>query len=557
MKDTVLKNYKKTKLVPPEFTENKFAEILHFTDIKENPSFQAYKSKAFYKLFCGAKGVSKSFNAMIETIYRIVNEKIFCSIWCRNQYNHIKNTLRPMFEKVLDFLANEHGLDYRPFFDIYANGVYWNFEDGGSGRGIFFENWESIQAFQGITLKKSDFRFGEIVIDEPIEDPTDSKANFQQLQEIYALQEEKLPLLLDNTILRQSTPEGFKINVKFCYNIFTTDHFLIQNYHNKIINLVNENGEVNNDNLEKLIDKKFLQKEDLAFKNNTGIIVSMFSKMFVPAKLITNLQIKQWEELKNDNPRLWAITVAGFAFQTEDNLINYFLKNLIFNANGELENRLLPEDWDFKDSIKKNKIIAIYDGFDAGKSDKASWCRILLTNTGSLIVYDLIDDLKTKNMPKDQIRALVNDRLIESILKSNEELGINDSENLPGILKNWHITIFTDNDIIAESLNEKMKFKNIKNGICTLAKRRDSKSDMFGIENRQEWQKWILENDLLFFLPRTHHLLINLAKQAILSGETKRDETINREIYDTINAFEMASCIAYKIQFNIRGAQYE
>ncbi len=87
----------------PEFTEQKLKQILHYTDLDANPSYDAFKSKEFYEIQSGAKGVSKSFGGAIISIYRLVNEKIFCSVWCRNQYNHIANTLRPMFLKVLSF----------------------------------------------------------------------------------------------------------------------------------------------------------------------------------------------------------------------------------------------------------------------------------------------------------------------------------------------------------------------------------------------------------------------------------------------------------------------
>ena len=211
---------------PPKFTIEKLAELLHYTDQEVNPTFEAYKSNSFYKIYSGAKGVSKSFSRMIETIYRIVNENNFCSVWCRNQFNHIKNTLRPMLEKVLYFLAEEHNLDFRDYFYVTNEAAYWKFDDSGLDRAIYFQNWEKIQAFQGFTLKNSKFRFGELVIDEPLEDTADSNKLPHELEEIYALQEEKLPLLIANTVLREVAPDNFKINVTFLYNIFTTNHFL-------------------------------------------------------------------------------------------------------------------------------------------------------------------------------------------------------------------------------------------------------------------------------------------------------------------------------------------
>ncbi|SYV90148.1 Uncharacterised protein, partial [Metamycoplasma alkalescens] len=65
----------------PKFTEEKLKEILHYTDLSDNPAFQSFKSNTIFELHSGAKGVSKSFGQAIITIYRIVNDKRFCSVW--------------------------------------------------------------------------------------------------------------------------------------------------------------------------------------------------------------------------------------------------------------------------------------------------------------------------------------------------------------------------------------------------------------------------------------------------------------------------------------------
>ncbi|WP_027120067.1 hypothetical protein [[Mycoplasma] testudinis] len=527
---------------PPKFTEEKLAEILHYTDLDANPTFEAFKSNAFYKIYSGAKGVSKSFGNAIETIYRIVNEKEFCSVWCRNQYNHIKGTLLPMFDKVLDFLATVHGLDFNPYFEKYISGLYWNYNDGGEGRAIFFQNWESVQAFQGITLKKQNHRFGELVIDEPIEDPSDTKTHLSKLLEIYEIQKDKLPLLLANTVFRLKSPDGFKVNVKFLYNIFTTDHFLIQEYHNKVINLIDKSGQINKKNLNELIEKKFLQKYDADFDNGLGIIVTMYSKMFLPDSSLDEMQIKNSESLKKSNFRLWSITVAGFAFKEQNDYFNYYLQNFIFKPSGKIIDRTLPKNTDFSKLYDLGHIKYVLDGFDAGVSDNASWVRILLTVTGSIVVYDLVENLNSKNFTKKFRRTIINESLLNHIQESNHSL------NLPS---DFETNIFTDNDIIAENINHLMIAKKIL-GRCSLAIRKDTNSDSFGIINRQNWHKWILENNLLFFKKGTELLLHHLAKQVIVKGDEKRDETLNRSIYDLINAFEMACSNIYKFQFAMK-----
>ncbi|SYV90144.1 Uncharacterised protein [Metamycoplasma alkalescens] len=60
----------------------------------------------------------------------------------------------------------------------------------------------------------------------------------------------------------------------------------------------------------------------------------------------------------------------------------------------------------------------------------------------------------------------------------------------------------------------------------------------------------------MIILSLESYFLINyLAKQVILPGEKKRDETINREIYDLINAFEMSCSRLYSFQYFSRHQQ--
>ncbi|KUH47517.1 hypothetical protein, partial [Mycoplasmopsis meleagridis] len=378
---------------PPIFTEEKLKEIFHYTDLEANPTYVAFKSKAFFKIYCGAKGVSKSFSRMVETVYRIVNEKNFNSVWCRNQYNHIKNTLKPTFEKVLDFLAEVHQLDYRPYFLTYSDAVYWNYDDGGKGRAILFQNWESIQAFQGITLKKRNFFFGEIVIDEPIEDPTDVKKTTYQLKEIYEIQKEKLPLLIENTILRTKAPEGFNRNISFLFNIFTTEHFLVKDYLNKVLKILDAQGMPNMKLIDLLIKDKFLQVEYLEFKQNLGIVITIYSKLFVPAETIDSLQLAKWEDMKQENYRLWAITVAGFAFNAENKNEVYYMRNIIYNPdltyNTDYIKWIEPSEINKKifNSKTGEYLKMISWGFDIGIKDKSALVGIFLLNTGKVIVF--------------------------------------------------------------------------------------------------------------------------------------------------------------------------
>lgn len=542
---------------PPKFTIEKLAELLHYTDQEVNPTFEAYKSNSFYKIYSGAKGVSKSFSRMIETIYRIVNENNFCSVWCRNQFNHIKNTLRPMLEKVLYFLAEEHNLDFRDYFYVTNEAAYWKFDDNGLDRAIYFQNWEKIQAFQGFTLKNSNFRFGELVIDEPLEDTADSNKLPHELEEIYALQEEKLPLLIANTVLREVAPDDFKINVTFLYNIFTTNHFLIKNYHQEAIKILEEDESINQNVLNELLDNNFIQRENSEFSNGLGIIVTMFSKYFIPKKYFSEMQQKNLDLLKQTNYRLWVITVVGFAFNFEDNKLNYFMKNIIFDDEGNIRKKIKTISKNkFKKYLTNREILGIYHGYDPGIHDNAAFVTVALHKDGRIIVLKVIEDIKRLIPQKTYWKnKAINEKIVEIISKMNNEV----EKYLPYSYSNSNFlysktsVLFCDNHASIEALNILFEDKKIN---CWAIKAVRKPTQQFGIVDRQMWQKNIFENGLINLLPNNEILLKCLAKQVVIKDNTKpldkiekRDESIHPEIYDVVNAFEMSSSLLFKYQY--------
>lgn len=542
---------KEIKLTPPVFTEEKLEQLLHYTDLPDNPSFNSYKSNAFFKLYCGAKGVSKSFGRMIETVYRLVNEKNFCSVWCRNQYNHIKNTLIPTLQKVLDFLATEHNLDYRPYFEIYSTGAYWTFDDGGLGRAIFFQNWEKIQAFQGFTLPKRNFRFGELVIDEPLEE-IDETGISVELQKIYKIQKNNLDLLIQNTVLRESVEDNFHINVSFLYNIFDVNHFIVKEYHNPYLNFFDyDNAKPNEHLLNEIITKTFLQiSNDDAF-NGLGIIISMFSKNFVPSSTISPSQRVYLNKLKEENYKKWIVTVAGFGYLEQSNKTNYFLRNFIFNENNKVKKEFLNKktDIELKMSLKDRQYLFVADGFDPGLSDSSSWVRVALRKDGVIEVLKCVPDIRKliKNVNRDTINA----KLIDLIKEDNKEWF--DVFRPKYYFSTPDPILYTDNDILKNVLNQEFKNNDIT-GMVKMANRRDTKNIKFGILSRQEWQKWIFEHKLINFTKEAVPLLSALASQYILPGELKRFEEgdkENRDIYNVINAFEMAVSDIHWIQMSL------
>ncbi|KDE45285.1 hypothetical protein [Metamycoplasma hyosynoviae] len=542
---------------PPKFTEEKLRQLLHYTDQEANPTYEAYKSNSFYKIYSGAKGVSKSFSRMIETIYRVVNENNFCSVWCRNQFNHIRNTLRPMLEKVLYYLAEEHNLDFRDYFYVTNEAAYWRYEDGGIDRAIYFQNWEKIQAFQGFTLKNSNFRFGELVIDEPLEDTADSNKLPHELEEIYALQEEKLPLLIANTVLREVSPNGFRINVTFLYNIFTTNHFLIKNYHQEAIKILEEDNLINQKVLNELLENHYLQKENTEFSNGLGIIVTMFSKYFIPKKYFSEIQEKNLDLLKETNYRLWVITVIGYAFNFEDTKLNYFMKNIIFDEEGNVRKKIKTISKNkFHKYLSNGEILGIYHGYDPGIHDNAAFVTVALHKDGRIIVLKVIEDIKLL-IPKNTIwkNKAINEKITQIINKQNKEI----EKYLPygysskNFLYSKTSVLFCDNHASIEALNLLFEENKIN---CFAIKAVRKPTQQFGIVDRQMWQKNIFENNLINFLPNNEILLKCLAKQVVIKDSTKpldaiekRDESINPEIYDVINAFEMSSSLLFRYQY--------
>jgi hypothetical protein len=73
--------------------------------------------------------------------------------------------------------------------------------------------------------------------------------------------------------------------------------------------------------------------------------------------------------------------------------------------------------------------------------------------------------------------------------------------------------------------------------------------EYFGLENRQKFWIDLFERQKIKFCLGTEFGIDILAQQVISLGETKRDETINKNI-DVINALENACSGIYQIRQN-------
>ncbi|VEU75959.1 hypothetical protein [Mycoplasmopsis columboralis] len=538
------------KDTPPAFTSEKLKTILKYTDLDANPVYDAFLSNSIYEIHSGAKGVSKSFAGAVITIYRIVNDKRFNSIWCRNRYKHIKNTLRPLFLKVLDFLKTDHGLDYTPFFDVKTEAIYWTYEDGGKGRGIYFHNWENVQSLQGVTLPQTSFFWGEFVIDEPIEDPRDYN-DPETLNEIYKIQEEALFIILANTIFREKAPEDFQIKAKFFYNIFTHKHFLITNYHLNALPFCDAHGNPYPEYLTEILESKFIQKDlpdfikDQETGETIGLIVTMYAKTFVPSAKISTQQKINLNNLKSQNYRLWVITVAGLTYADNNNQKGYFLKSLIYDtANNYKDNITFVTSEDISNKIKSGELKGVFYGYDPGRVDNAAFV-CLLAFTNELILFEGIEDIKKLIKKPAPTLKEIHTKLIDLIAECNnrilEDLKGAWSYNSEFNYKNYFSNLDLDNITEIELLHSYFMGANLPVNV-RLARRRTTKNGDFSILGRQEKTKLVLSYSALKFnsVDISRKLLYNLSRQYIEPNEEKRNEKVNPEIYDLINAFEYA-----------------
>lgn len=543
------------------FTKEILKEILHYTDLEANPMYEAFENNTVYKIFSGAKGISKSFGTAVHTIYRIVNEKNFNSIWTRN-FNRDLDKVFDTFREVLSLLKNKYDIDLISKFIFKSDAIYYNTnpEEIKLNKKIKLMNFENVQSFQGLSLPDSRYYWGEIVIDEPIEKIGFNKS-IQDLNKIYELQKNNLPTLFRNSVFRKKAvldneQDSPVKNIIFCYNIFTLEHWLIKEIHNKIINLCDyEKLSINKTNLNKLIKNKFLQKSDPKYSNGLGITITQFSKDFVPVSTRDENEIKQSEFDKENNYKNWVVEVAGFGFITENTDYFYLLDDYLFDENGSpkiSKIKIEEGEIDWKQEVEEGNILGTFSGFDPGLSDNSSLVQIALFKTGHIVVYNFINDLKKFiNKNSKTKRNDVNKFLLQIIQETDNFLNLN--SNFP--LNQGKKIIFTDNDIVAEEINILSTNQNL-NLIALMASRKDTAKDKFGILNRQEWQRWNFKNNLLFFYGNAIELVWKLRQQVIpvIPGEkAKRDETIHHECYDAINAFEMSCSFAYKKQFIICG----
>ncbi len=499
--------------IPPPFPKTIRDEILNYTDNKDHKTFiKVLDSPTTNKLFMGAKNVSKSFGVMIDTIYRIVNEPDYCAVWARNLSIDIQNTIHPCFIKALDFLKVVHNIDLTPFFDIYAKVVVYK----PTQQAIFFANFELVNSFAGLTLKKTNFDICDVVFDEIQQNP-DELGN--QLEKIYSKQPSDMNFIKQSTILRTKRKPNQKRRMIFLFNIYDSKHWVCLKY---VIPLLPFNLE----NRKKLVDQSYLYAES----NELDCSIMRMSRFYVPKSEIDEFQMREYEDLKIENPKLYDITVAGEPYDNQSSNIIFPFIDFIYDDNNQINSNLI-----FNEEINNYKFLLIVDGLDPGLKDNNGFCRIGVTENYEIVVI-YAEEIKSSEFSNFK-RFTSLEYILSLICSLNEFMNLENS--ILAIDSKEDALIEMATKYIAEHNLNIMPIKAIKN------KNPNFQID-FNISNRFSFFKQCFERQIIKFTPQSIKLIEYFAQQAF-NSDGKRDEKINPKIYDLINAMEYATSIIYQL----------
>ena len=503
---------KQIKTGIPSFPKHIRDEILNYTDNKEHKSYiKLLDSPKMYKILMGAKNVSKSFGDMINTIWRLVNEPNFNSVWARNISRDIDRTISPNFKKALDFLATNYNIDYFDYFDIYKSVVVFK----PTGQAIYFANFEIAQSFAGLTLSKQNFDFCEVVFDEIQQNPDElGDKNFS-----YEKQQKDMDFIIQSTVLRTKDKPNQHRHIIFTFNVYDSNHWVCNEYVKPIMPFSDENKQ-------KIIKDTYLYAES----DELNCVVMRMSRFYVPRDTISDTQLDYYEKLKLRDPKLYDITVAGEAYDLESTKnINPF-KRFILADNNDIKPHLI-----YNKEINKDDFQMFMDGYDPGLKDSNGFCRIGLTNDFKIVVM-FVQEISSKDFSNYK-RSTILEYVLSLIVSLNNTIKC-DSSMLAIDSKEDVIIELAVKHCLENSLNINV-VKAIKN------KNKDFPID-FSISNRVNFLKDCFEKQIISFTPNTITLLEYLTK-VTFDESWKRNENINPKIYDLINAFEYALSIIYHL----------
>lgn len=508
-----MKDIKKQNKTIPIFPKELRDKILNYTDNKEHNSYvKLLDSPMLFKILMGAKNVSKSFGCMINCIWRLLNEPNYNAIWARNISKDIDRTISPNFKKALDFLAYEHNIDLFDFFDIYKSVVVFK----PTGQAIYFANFELVNSFAGITLPKTHFDFVEIYLDEIQQNPEelgDSK-NFS-----YEKQQKDMDFIIQSTILRTPDKPNQIRSVVFTFNVYDSNHWVCEKYVKPIMPF-------NTNNREKILKDTFLFAES----EELNCVVMRMSRFYVPASTISESQIKYYEELKLSDPKIYDITIAGEAYDLESLKSFSPLKKFILDEENQFNIELMCFE-----EFELDNYLMIVDGFDPGLRDKNGFCRIGLTKEFKIIV------LFTQEISSKAFSNFKRSTSLEHVLAISNAL--NNSMQLNQSV----LAIDSKDDVIIELALKYCMENKLNISVCKAIKNKNPNFKIdFNISNRMNFLKECFEKNIIKFMPNTVQLLEYLTK-ITFDQEYKRNEKINPEIYDLINAFEYALSLIYNM----------
>lgn len=504
----------------PAFPKEVRDEILTYTDDKESKVMvNCFDSPTTTKILAGGKGTGKSFAFPCEAVYQLINNPNYNCVIARNLTKDIKRTIKKTLLRFLTFLAFKYGISYLKYFDVFDDRAVFK----PTKQEIIFANFQQPNSFAGFDTGNYSFTIYDVFLDEVMQRRTDfSGLTDKEITEFYEEQKENFNYIKQSTILRHAKKDGDNQprRVFMSMNLWEEDHWVIHDYFNNLMPLGFQNYEA-------LERQHYIFKEDL--KKDVSIL--RLSKFYVPNEDIDDNQKEYYKKLKLENPNLYAVTVLGEAYKEGTNNLVTPFKDYIFDESGSFINDLFfnPKD------INNQDLILVIDGWDPGLRDMNGFCRIGITKDYEILVL-YVEEIDTKQFAN--FRRLSTTKFILGKINYLNEIFNFKNSILAIDSKEDTIMEVALKEIIDNGWNVNL-MKAVKN------KNRDFQID-FSILNRMKFIKQCLEKGIIKFAPQTAKLLEYLAKIVIKKDEDyKRDEKINTEIYDLINAFEYALSVIY------------
>lgn len=508
--------YKNIPVFPKEIRD----QILTYTDDKESKVMvKCFDSPTGTKILAGGKGTGKSFAFPCEAVFNLINNPNYNCVIARNLTKDIKRTIKKTLLRFLTFLAFKYNISYLKYFDVFDDRAVFK----PTKQEIIFANFQQPNSFAGFDTGNYSFTIYDVFLDEVMQRRTDFIGlTDKEVSEFYEEQKENFNYIKQSTILRHAKKEGDNQprRVFMSMNLWEEDHWVIHDYFDEVMPLGAQNYEL-------------LEKQHYIFAENLKKDVSILrlSKFYVPSEDIDDSQKKYYKKLKNENFNLYLVTVLGEAYKENSNNLVAPFKDYIFDETGNFISDLFfnPKDINNKD------FIIIIDGWDPGLRDANGFCRIGITKKYEILVL-YVEEIDTKQFAN--FRRLNTTRFI--LRRINY---LNEIFNF----KNSILAIDSKEDTIIEVALKEIIDNGWKINLSKAIKNknRDFQID-FSILNRMKFIKQCLEKGIIRFAPQTIKLLEYLTKIVIKKDEDyKRDEKINPEIYDLINAFEYALSLIY------------